>query len=160
MDVLKQWIMALLCTGFICSAVRSLKDSPGLKLVCSLAMLIALIWPIGRIKGLDFALPSLSEHKAAVSDKSEEYMEEVYKESAAIISSKAEEYISEQAALMGIECEAEVECKLDDGGVCLPAYAVITSESEENEALIQLIDTQLGIKKEALDWKVKTNAQN
>lgn len=160
MEILKQWILVLLCTGFICSAVGRLNKSPGLKLVCSLAMLAALLWPIGRLKGMDFALPSLDEYKAAVNARSEEYMQEVSEQNVAIISERAAEYISEQAALMGIECEAEVTCGQNENGEFLPLGAVINSPQEENAELLQLISKDLGIKKEALDWKVNTNAQN
>ena len=150
----------LLCTGFICSAVERINKAPGLKLVCSLAMLIALLWPIGRLKGMDFALPLLDEYKAAVQAKSDEYMEEVSKENIAIISAQTAEYISEQAALMGIECEAEVTCGQNENGEFVPVGAVITSNQVENADLLQLLSGDLGIKKEALDWKVNTNAQN
>jgi len=159
MDTLKQWVMVLLCTGFICSAVSKVKEAPGLKLVCSLTMVLCMLWPVGRLRGLSFALPDLGEYEKQIEERGDEYMQQVFKDSDALISESAGEYISEQAALMGIECEAEVQCKRVEGGLSVPCSAVIYSAQKENAALMEKIETDLGIKKEALCWKEKTYAQ-
>lgn len=151
--MLRDWIISVLCAGFIVSAVKALAgegEHRALDLCCGLLCAFALLFPFvsGRTAGRGLRLEDRRrEAESAVSEKTERE-KTVF---ADIIEARCAEYIIERAGELGISCKAEVTCE-EREGVPVPVRAAVIAACPENGEVTGLIERELNIPKEEQEW--------
>lgn len=156
MSRMGQYVLSLLCAGILCGiGPRLLRDSGArelLKILCGLFLTVTLLSPlpgldvegsIRRILPASFSGEELSREGEAMSKEA----------MAQIIKTELKSYILDKAAQLGARIQVRVELSGDD--IPLPSSVTVegTFTREQKEVLQKLLEEQLGITKEAQEWK-------
>ena len=145
----REWLLGLACAALAAALAQALAPEGAPRRVCRLAGgLVLLLVAVEPVLALDGAgLDSLAQDWSLDSPAAVQALEEendlLYE---AIIAERTAAYIVDEAGRLGASCQAQVECRRQDGAP-LPYEAVIrgTWTQEQRQALSEWIEAQLGI---------------
>lgn len=152
MSFLRSWLLSLVaCAMLVSLCEQAAPDGVLRRVVCfagGLVLLLALLYPLAR---LDIALPeeglaSFHEADTALREKLEK---ERYDALDSRIAEETRAYIEDKADGLGLDIRAEVATREVDG---VPLPDAVTLYGQENAALGELIERELGIAKEKQRW--------
>lgn len=155
MDAFREYAVSIIATTLICSAVSSLLHNSAAKeivrTVIGIILTISITAPLWK---LEFSIPEI--FGTMVLDKAYEASsagENLSREAQrAIIKKETEAYIQDKAA--GLHAEITAEVILNHGDPPIPEKAVISGRISPyaKQQLQEILQTQLGIPKESLEW--------
>ena len=150
---LREWIVGMTAAALCCSIAMSLTPEGGVKrvlsLCCALAMVSAMLSPLGRgnMEGYAFALASAREaaEKAEIAGR-----ENADRLSRRVIEAECEAYISDKGSELGLgRVRTEVRAKWGDA-FWYPYELWL--DTEPSEKLRIFIEGELGIPPERIHW--------
>ena len=155
MELVRQWLLGVTCASLMAALAEGLMPKGPVRqvgrLVCALAVLCAVLRPVLRLN-----VPDPGRLLADIQGETEDSRMQLEQESGQMLKTLIERecsaYIVDKAAELELECQAQVECILGDGGVWLPDCARITGQlnGEQKQRLTAQIHSGLGIPPERL----------
>lgn len=153
MDYLRQWLLSIVSCAFLVSLIDQLTPDGAVRQLVrfggGLVLLLCMLRPLGAAELTDLLpdLAPLSDERAALESQ---YREEHDHTLAAVIAERTGAYIEDKARALGLCVTAEVNVQVIEGTLC-PVSVVL--HGEENAALAQLLESELGITRERQEWR-------
>lgn len=154
MEEIKAWLMAVIALSVVIAGARSLMPIGGVRqvggLVCGLVLLCTFLRPLCAVEGESIAR-WVETYTLSVQSREEELEKQVDRGRKAVIEEFCGTYIVEQAAQLGMDCRAEVDCTMSGDGLWVPEAARLWGEFDDvtQSRLTQLLETELGIPRSA-----------
>ena len=154
MDLLRDYILSLVCGAILCGILLTLTGEKGtaagiLKLACGAFLCLTVVKPIVSIRPDQWNLtfPDLTADGKAASAMGEDWYQNSME---AIITENARTYILDKATDMGLALTVQIALREDS----VPDEVVLTGDATQNqkEELAQIIHSELGIPKEHQIW--------
>lgn len=155
MDMIREYAVSIIAAALLCSIVANLPNSGTVKsivrMVCGMILTLTMIAPLRKVDlSLQYPVTSFfpdaaAEASAAGEDLSRKAIQKIIKE-------KSEAYILDKAAELHADITAEVILTTEE--LPVPEAAVISGSISPyaKQQLGKLLETQLGIAKERLEW--------
>lgn len=138
-SILKEWLIGIVSVAMIVALAESVSPEGAVKKIgrvtSGLLMVIAILLPFGQIDINEISKTLIDfqvDTGAAASDWDAINLDVM----ANIIEEKSAAYIQDKAMELGIQCIAEVQCRIDDNGLPCPASAVIYGDFGAEQAVI------------------------
>lgn len=158
MELVRTWLLGITGAAILAALADGLMPEGGVKqvgkLVCGLILLAAVLRPLGSVE-----VTNLSQRweydRQQVQQREQSLQEGVDGNMKAVIEEQMAAYSMDKAAQLGIHCQIEVCCQLDEDGVFLPISAQIsgTIQPEERQTLEQMLNEDLGIQVQMLTFQ-------
>lgn len=155
METLREYAISIIVTTLICSVVSSLLQNSAAKgivrMLSGIILTISIVAPLWKLE-LSFpdgfetmVLDAADAASAAGENISREALRNIIKED-------TEAYIQDKAA--GLDADITAEVILNNGDPPIPEKAVISGHISPyaKQQLQEILQTQLGIAKESLEW--------
>lgn len=148
---LRQYVLSVICAALICGIAQSLvRDGIGkgvIKLICSVFLMVTLLAPLPGLRlELESFLPDRLEGECLAAQGENMARGAVDQ----LIKEQLETYILDKAAALPAQVQAEVI--LNEDGLPVAALLAGRLPPEARETLEEMIQTDLGIPKENLQW--------
>ena len=150
MGEIRDWFMAVITVSVLIAGAQSLMPAGGVRqvggLVCGLVLLCVLVRPLCAMEDTS-VVRFLEDYARTVRVQEDELEQQVEQNRKVVIEGLCETYIVEQAARLGLECRAEVDCVLSEEGLWIPQKAQLWGVFDDvnQSRLTQLLETELGI---------------
>ena len=154
MDMLREWLMAVLAASFLTAAAQAVMPEGPVKsvgrLICGLLLFLAIARPV---LGIQYA--SLAAAVRDYSDQLTETQESLEKTNRqlteSIIVQETATYIQDKSSELGLDCRAEVTWDWS-GQVPVPSVVTVTGELTEarQERFTQALTQDLGLEAEQI----------
>ena len=150
MEQIKDWLMAVLTVSVVIAGAKSLMPPGGVRqvgqLVCGMVLMCVLLRPLCAVEGLSVTR-FLEDYACEIQVREAELEQQTEYSRRAVIEQFCGTYIVEQAAQLGLECRAEVDCVLNEDGLWIPRSARLWGAFDDvtQSRLTQLLETELGI---------------
>ena len=150
MGQLRDWLMAVITVSVVIAGAKSLMPPGGVRqvgqLVCGLVLLCVLLRPLCAVEGTSVSR-FLEEYAHELQTRETELEHQVESGRRSVMEQFCGTYIEEQAAQLGLECRAEVDCVLNADGLWIPQSARLWGEFDDvtRSRLTGLLETELGI---------------
>ena len=153
MNLIRHWLMTILLVSLVVSLAKALmpKDSKAGELVCGLALLCGILWPVAH--PVQFRRGDFDLH---IEQNQQELQQELDKGMRAVIEEQCGAYIQTRAKELGLNVTAEVRCREADG-IFLPERAEVTGKlsAEQRRTLSGILSADLGIPAEQQTWSTE-----
>ena len=155
MEWVRQWLMAVTCGALLAALADGLMPQGAVRqvgrTVCALMLLCVVLRPVLRVRipPADQLLSGVEEEVARSKTQLQQDSGDMLKR---LIERESAAYISDKAAALGAQCEAQVECVPGEDDLWLPYRASIggTINAEQRRQLTGQIERELGIPPERL----------
>ena len=150
MGQVRDWLMAVITVSVVIAGAKSLMPPGGVRqvgqLVCGLVLMCVLLRPLCAVEGISVAR-FLEDYTYEIQTRETELKQQAEYSRQSVIEQFCGTYIVEQAAQLGLECRAEVECVLNGDGLWIPQSARLWGAFDDvtQSRLTQLLETELGI---------------
>lgn len=150
MGQIRDWLMAVITVSVVIAGAKSLMPPGGVRqvgqLVCGLVLMCVLLRPLCAVEGISVAR-FLEDYTYEIQTRETELKQQAEYSRRSVIEQFCGTYIVEQAARLGLECRAEVECVLNGDGLWIPQSARLWGAFDDvtQSRLTQLLETELGI---------------
>ena len=149
MEGVRSWLTLLITVSVLCAVADSLMPAGAVKqagrLVCGLVLLCAVLAPV---PGLDLEAGQrwLEHYHSEVELRKKVLEEQVDEGMKTIIEREYAAYVMDKAAELGVDCQAQIQCRMQDE-LLLPEEAVVRGvfTQEEQAALAHVLEQDLGI---------------
>ncbi len=157
MESIRQYIVTVCAAAMICGIVRHLaeKKSPAGELIhmlCGIFLTVTAVSPLLKIQIRDISslIQDFQQEGEMIATQAEQQSVEDRNE---IITSAAKAYIMDKAA--ALNAELEVEIILSEETVAVPCGAILRGNVSPyaKVRLMEILESDLGIAKEAQQWK-------
>ena len=152
MAFLRQWLLGVVSCAFLVSLLDQLTPEGSVRKLArfsgGLVLILCMLRPLGTAEPWELArdLDGLSADRAALE---EQYRDVSGQSLAAVIAERTGAYIEDKADELGLSVRAAVRTEEVDG---VPLPVSVTLCGEENAALADCIERELGIAKEDQLW--------
>ena len=150
MEQIRDWLMAVITLSVVIAGAQSLMPHGGVRqvgsLVCGLVLLCAFLHPLCALEGGSL-VERMESYAFSVGEREEALEYQVEQSRKKVIEEFCAAYIVEQAAQLGLECRAEVDCTVGEDGLWIPEAARLWGDFDDvtQSRLTQLLETELGI---------------
>lgn len=147
MSELRMWLFRIVVVSILCSVGEGLIPVGSMKrmgkLVCGLMMLWVMLSPL--TKAGDYWEEFSISYPMGMEEQVKELERQTEETRKTIIEEKYEAYIMDKAKKLGVECTAEVGCRLGEEGLYLPEYARMTGRFSDviQSRMTQLLEEEL-----------------
>ena len=150
MALVREWLLGITGAAILTALAEGAMPEGGVKqvgkLACGLVLLVAVLQPIGRWRGMGGVwLPAWSEGE--MQQQTQTLQEEVDIQMRAVIEEELAAYSMDKAVQLGIECQVRVVCTRWEDGVFLPEEVQVwgVSQDEEQQRLAGVLEADLGL---------------
>lgn len=155
MEQVRQWLLRVTCVALMAALADGMMPKGAVRqvgrLVCALVLLCVVLRPIlqVRVPSPNRLVSDIGAELRREKGQLEQTGEEMLK---TLIERECEAYIVDKAAALGVQCQAKVECVLDEASLWLPCRADIIGQmsGEQQQRLSMQIEKELGISPECL----------
>ena len=147
---MKQWLLGIILASFAGGLARQIapqgKEQALVKLVSALVLTLAILQPLGELRGEKTVLPEAEDWE----EQAETYRKNSQEALSAVIAEKSGAYIWDKATGLGLACSVEVTVKAGESGIPLPEAVRITGAYSQE--LAAWIEEEVGIPAEQQIW--------
>ena len=148
----RSWLLGIVASALILSVIYSLVPSgrlrPAAKLVGGLALLMAVLGPLGMVE-LEWD-SSYADCAWLVQEQIDAYRDAYQNRASEIIAGRVEAYISDKGNERGLVCHPTVTIRLEDG---VPFPYSVVMDIPMDDGLASCIASDLGIPRERQIWR-------
>ena len=161
---IRDWLMGIIALSILCAAADSLMPEGAVgkvgKLVCTMALLLGMLRPVGALKEMDLA-QYLRDYSDMVEQTSIELERKTAETQKTVIEEQCAAYIADKAAQLGVVCRVEVECEPTPEGIWLPARVALTGRFSdvEQSRMTQFLQRQFGVEVEGQSYFITGEAE-
>ncbi len=142
------WLIGITCAAMLAAVARSMMPAGAVRQAGNVICALMLLWAVLKPLKLDVDLKDSFLNIPLQTQQSKQELEE---KGGQILKSLIEQecgaYIVDKAAELGVTCSARVNCVYAQGGVWLPARALISGQftAEQRIQMEEMIFAELGI---------------
>ena len=161
---IRDWLMGIIALPILCAAADSLMPEGAVgkvgKLVCTMALLLGMLRPVGALKEMDLA-QYLRDYSDMVEQTSLELERKTAVTQKTVIEEQCAAYIADKAAQLGVVCRVEVECEPTPEGIWLPARVALSGRFSdvEQSRMTQFLQRQFGVGVEGQSYFITGEAE-
>ena len=132
---MKTWLMRVIAAAILCTIAQDLSPKGSVKqvgrLVCAMVLLCVVLSPV---KTLDMAAGSqwLTNYRATLADSRAALAEQGEEIQMAVIGEKYRAYIEDKGAQLGLNCQAQVDCR-EEGEIYVPDRVQVTGDLSQGD---------------------------
>ena len=155
MDVLREWLLRIVGSAFLMTAVSVLTPKGAVKrielLCCSVILMLAVLHPFtgGELP----EIPELSHVGEKIRHRTDEFRKTGQESWESLIEEELVSYIETRAAEEGISCAVDISFEINDDGVPLPVAVELTAP-QRSEEVHRSVREDLGIAEENIRWRI------
>ena len=146
---MKTWLMRVIAAAILCTIAQDLSPKGSVKqvgrLVCAMVLLCVVLSPV---KTLDMAAGSqwLTNYRATLADSRAALAEQGEEIQMAVIGEKYRAYIEDKGAQLGLNCQAQVDCR-EEGEIYVPDRVQVTGDLAQGDwdGLSRCLEEELGV---------------
>ena len=154
---MKTWLMRVIAAAILCTIAQDLSPKGSVKqvgrLVCAMVLLCVVLSPV---KTLDMAAGSqwLTNYRATLADSRAALAEQGEEIQMAVIGEKYRAYIEDKGAQLGLNCQAQVDCR-EEGEIYVPDRVQVTGDLAQGDwdGLSRCLEEELGVPPERQDFR-------
>ena len=161
---IRDWLMGIIALSILCAAADSLMPEGAVgkvgKLVCTMALLLGMLRPVGALKEMDLA-QYLRDYSDMVEQTSLELERKTAVTQKTVIEEQCAAYSADKAAELGVVCRVEVECEPTPEGIWLPARVALSGRFSdvEQSRMTQFLQRQFGVEVEGQSYFIPEEAE-
>lgn len=154
---MKTWLMRVIAAAILCTIAQDLSPKGSVKqvgrLVCAMVLLCVVLSPV---KTLDMAAGSqwLTNYRATLADSRAALAEQGEEIQMAVIGEKYRAYIEDKGAQLGLNCQAQVDCR-EEGEIYVPDRVQVTGDLSQGDwdGLCRCLEEELGVPPERQEFR-------
>ena len=154
---MKTWLMRVIAAAILCTIAQDLSPKGSVKqvgrLVCAMVLLCVVLSPV---KTLDMAAGSqwLTNYRATLADSRAALAEQGEEIQMAVIGEKYRAYIEDKGAQLGLNCQAQVDCR-EEGEIYVPDRVQVTGDLSQGDwdGLRRCLEEELGVPPERQEFR-------
>lgn len=154
---MKTWLMRVIAAAILCTIAQDLSPKGSVKqvgrLVCAMVLLCVVLSPV---KTLDMAAGSqwLTNYRATLADSRAALAEQGEEIQMAVIGEKYRAYIEDKGAQLGLNCQAQVDCR-EEGEIYVPDRVQVTGDLAQGDwdGLSRCLEEELGVPPERQEFR-------
>ncbi len=154
---MKTWLMRVIAAAILCTIAQDLSPKGSVKqvgrLVCAMVLLCVVLSPV---KTLDMAAGSqwLTNYRATLADSRAALAEQGEEIQMAVIGEKYRAYIEDKGAQLGLNCQAQVDCR-EEGEIYVPDRVQVTGDLSQGDwdGLRRCREEELGVPPERQEFR-------
>ncbi len=157
MEYIKEYILSVCAAAVLCSLVKGFVDKKGpagelVHMMCGVFLTVTAVSPLlqFRVRDISSYVQSFSFEASEITSAAEQEAEAAMNE---IIIAKAREYIMDKATSMNTDIEVDILLTDDTPGIPCGAVIVGNVSPYAKTRLTQIMESDLGIPREAQQWK-------
>jgi stage III sporulation protein AF len=155
MALVRTWLLGVTAAAILSALADGLMAEGPVKqagrLVCALALLCAVLRPLGRVEVTEFS----SQWAYDQQQRTQQLQKGAEEQMKAVIEQQLAAYSMDKAVELGLTCQVSVTCQSAGDGVFLPASVQVVGEAdpEQQQQLAEVLCGDLGLEPQSITFQ-------